>query len=92
MGVPATDSGERKRRISTGQIVVFAFGIIAGGRVFVFAVPKFADYSAIWASMRTLTPLEFWSLMAVMIFNLWTYWIAKPGRADRALACGRRRW
>ncbi len=76
MGVPATDSGERKRRISTGQIVVFAFGIIVVVGIFVFAIPKFADYSAIWASMRTLTPLEFWSLMAVMIFNLWTYWIA----------------
>ena len=76
MAVPATNSSDRKRRISTGQIVAFVFGIIVVIAIFVFAIPKFADYGAIWDAMRTLTPLEFWSLMAVMIFNLWTYWIA----------------
>jgi hypothetical protein len=76
VAVPATERSDRKRRISTGQIVAFVFGIIVVIAIFVFAIPKFADYGAIWDAMRTLTPLEFWSLMAVMIFNLWTYWIA----------------
>jgi hypothetical protein len=26
--------------------------------------------------MRTLTPMEFWSLLAVTLFNLYTYWLA----------------
>jgi uncharacterized protein (TIRG00374 family) len=76
VAVPATESSERKRRVSTGQIVAFVFGIIVVVAIFVFAIPRYADYHAVWEAMRTLTPLEFWSLMAVMIFNLWTYWIA----------------
>jgi uncharacterized protein (TIRG00374 family) len=76
VAVPATENIERKRRVSTGQIVAFVFGIIVVVAIFVFAIPRYADYHAVWQAMRTLTPLEFWSLMAVMIFNLWTYWIA----------------
>jgi uncharacterized protein (TIRG00374 family) len=76
VAVPATETSERKRRVSTGQIVAFVFGIIVVVAIFVFAIPRYADYHAVWQAMRTLTPLEFWSLMAVMIFNLWTYWIA----------------
>jgi uncharacterized protein (TIRG00374 family) len=76
MAAPTTDRIERKHHVSTGQIVAFVFGIIIVVAIFVFAIPKFADYGAIWQSMKTLTPLEFWSLIAVMIFNLWTYWIA----------------
>ena len=44
--------------------------------IFAYAVPKFANYSAVWASVKTLTPLEFWSLFAAMVFNLFTYWLA----------------
>ena len=44
--------------------------------IFVFAVPKFANYGDVFAAMRTLTPLEIWSLFAVMVFNLYTYWLA----------------
>src|SRR4029079_13707499 len=76
MAAPTTDQIERKHHVSTGQIVAFVFGIIIVVAIFVFAIPKFADYGAIWESMKTLTPLELWSLIAVMIFNLWTYWIA----------------
>ncbi|HJX08807.1 MAG TPA: lysylphosphatidylglycerol synthase transmembrane domain-containing protein [Actinomycetota bacterium] len=76
MAAPTTDKIERKHRITTGQIVAFVFGMIVVVGIFVFAIPKFADYGAIWQAMKTLTPLEFWSLIVVMIFNLWTYWIA----------------
>ena len=44
--------------------------------IFVFAIPKFANYGDIWRAMKTLTPLEFWSLVGVMVFNLYTYWLA----------------
>ena len=71
-----TETAERKRRLSTSQIVAFAFGIIVVVAIFVFAIPKYADYGAVWASMKTLTPIEFWSLLAATIFNLYTYWLA----------------
>jgi putative heme transporter len=65
-----------RRRVSAGQIVAFLIGITIMGGIFAFAVPKFADYGEVFAAMRTLTPLEFWSLFAVMVFNLYTYWLA----------------
>ena len=65
-----------RRRLTTGQIVAFAFGVLIVVAIFAFAVPRFADYSAVWAAMKTLTPVEFWSLMAAMVFNLYTYWLA----------------
>src|SRR4051794_21098291 len=76
MAAPASERIERKHKVTTGQIVAFVFGIVVVVGIFVFAIPKFADYGAIWDAMRTLTPLELWSLIAVMVFNLWTYWIA----------------
>jgi uncharacterized protein (TIRG00374 family) len=65
-----------RQRISTGQIIAFAFGVIVVVAIFVFAIPRFADYGEVWAAMKTLTPIEFWSLMAATVFNLYTYWLA----------------
>ncbi|MEP6758917.1 MAG: lysylphosphatidylglycerol synthase transmembrane domain-containing protein [Actinomycetota bacterium] len=65
-----------KKRLSTSQLVAFAFGLIVVVAIFAFAIPRYADYGAVWASMKTLTPLEFWSLLAATIFNLYTYWLA----------------
>ncbi len=65
-----------RRRVSTGQIVGFLIGLAIVIAIFAFAVPKFADYGEVFAAMRTLTPLEFWSLFAAMVFNLYTYWLA----------------
>jgi uncharacterized membrane protein YbhN (UPF0104 family) len=55
---------------------VFAFGMVIVVAIFVFAIPRFADYHEVWAAMKTLTPIEFWSLMAATVFNLYTYWLA----------------
>jgi len=44
--------------------------------IFGFAIPKVADYGAVWAAMKTMTPLELASLFAAMVFNLFTYWWA----------------
>jgi uncharacterized protein (TIRG00374 family) len=71
-----TGEAEPKRRLSTSQLVAFVFGLIVVVAIFVFAIPKYADYGAVWESMKTLTPLEFWSLLAATIFNLYTYWLA----------------
>lgn len=69
-------TAQPRRRVSVGQIVAFLIGIAVMVGIFVFAVPKFANYGDVFAAIRTLTPLEFWSLFAVMVFNLYTYWLA----------------
>ena len=73
---PGTTTGTKKKRITPGQIVAFVFGMVIVVLIFVVAIPKFADYGDVWNAMKTLTPIEFWSLMAAMIFNLYTYWLA----------------
>ncbi len=44
--------------------------------IFWWAIPKFADYRDVWAAIKTLTPIETWSLVAATAFNLLTYWWA----------------
>jgi putative heme transporter len=56
--------------------VVFAFGVLIVVAIFAFAIPRFADYHEVWAAMKTLTPIELWSLIAATVFNLYTYWLA----------------
>jgi uncharacterized protein (TIRG00374 family) len=62
---------KRNRRI-LGAIASLV--IVVG--IFVYAIPRIADYSAVWKTIIALTAVELWSLVAAMIFNLVTYWLA----------------
>jgi len=66
----------QKRKYGPKQIALFVAGILIVIGIFAFAVPKFANYREVWAALKTLTPLETTSLVAAMIFNLFTYWMA----------------
>ena len=44
--------------------------------IFAYAIPRIADYSAVWATISDLTPLELSTLLAATVFNLFTYWLA----------------
>jgi uncharacterized protein (TIRG00374 family) len=61
--------------------IVLSVVIVVG--IFAYAIPKFADYSKVWAAAKTMTPLEYASLIVVTLFNLITYWwqqmAAMPG-------------
>jgi putative heme transporter len=59
------------RRIVSGLI---SLAIVVG--IFVFAIPKVADYGAVWKAFESLTSLELAGLVAAMIFNMVTYWWA----------------
>ncbi|HEY2803775.1 MAG TPA: lysylphosphatidylglycerol synthase transmembrane domain-containing protein [Actinomycetota bacterium] len=72
----AAEAAPRRRKIGTKQILTFVVGIVIVVGIFWFAIPRFADYSAVWHALRTLTPLESWSLLAATVFNLFTYWLA----------------
>jgi putative heme transporter len=67
----ATARRKRNRRI-LGAIASLV--IVVG--IFVYAIPRIADYSAVWKTITALTAVELWSLVAAMVFNLVTYWLA----------------
>jgi putative heme transporter len=70
---PAKSPGghSTRRRVISGLI-----SLVVVVAIFVYAIPRIADYGEVWKTISTLTPLEFWSLVAAMIFNLFTYWLA----------------
>src|SRR6266496_4387106 len=69
-------SSERRRSLNWKRILglVVSVAIVVG--IFAWAIPKFADYNAVLDALGTLTPIEFWTLFAAMVFNLITYWWA----------------
>ncbi len=75
-GAEAVTAEPARRRFSGKQIASFVFGLVIVAGIFVYAIPKFADYGAVWRAMQTLTPIEWASLVAATIFNLFTYWLA----------------
>ena len=61
-----------KRKIGAKQIVAFVFGIVIVIAIFVYAIPKFADYGDVWNAMKTLTPIEWASLLlAAIVVAVW---------------------
>ncbi len=74
-GSAAPEEQQRKRTNVKKILGVVASVIIVVG-IFAFAIPKFADYSEVWTAVKDMTPLEIGSLLAAMVFNLFTYWWA----------------
>jgi putative heme transporter len=70
-----SDVGERSGR-NVWRYVSFAVSMLIVVGIFVFAIPKFADYAEVWKAIASLTPIEMGSLIAATIFNLFTYWWA----------------
>lgn len=53
----------------------FALSIAIALLLFVLVLPKVADLSEVWAAIASLTLLESVSLVAVTLWNLFTYWL-----------------
>jgi putative heme transporter len=74
------NTGRSKR---TRRIVGVLISLVIVVAIFVYAIPQIADYSAVWATISALTPIEVSSLVGAMMFNLVTYWLlnmaALPG-------------
>jgi putative heme transporter len=73
---PHEDRQEGARRSPLRRILSAAISLVIVAAIFVYAIPRFADYSAVWATITTLTPIEFTTLFLAMVFNLFTYWFA----------------
>jgi uncharacterized protein (TIRG00374 family) len=80
-GVASPRNAGRSKR--TRRIVGVLISLVIVVAIFVYAIPQIADYSAVWATISSLTPVELWSLVGAMVFNLVTYWLlnmaALPG-------------
>src|SRR6202795_3000106 len=72
-GEAAPASSSRKRLM---RLLGLAASLVIVAAIFVYAVPRFASYSDVWDSLKTLTLIEVLSLFAAMIFNLFTYCLA----------------
>jgi putative heme transporter len=69
--------GEQTRKpLGWKRIVGYVISVAIVVAIFWWAIPKFADYRDVWAAIKTLTPIETWSLVAATGFNLVTYWWA----------------
>jgi putative heme transporter len=67
---------ERRRVLSWQRVVGYVISVLIVVAIFWWAIPRFANYRDVWAAMKTLTPIEAWSLVAATVFNLVTYWWA----------------
>src|SRR5204862_7994705 len=63
-------------RFTWKRVVGYVISVAIVVAIFAWAIPKYADYHDVASAIGTLTPLELWSLVAVTIFNLVTYWWA----------------
>jgi uncharacterized membrane protein YbhN (UPF0104 family) len=61
----------RKRAITAIQVVV-SLAIVAA--VFLYALPKIADYSKVGAAISKLSVSQFLILLGITFFNIFTYW------------------
>jgi uncharacterized protein (TIRG00374 family) len=73
---PEAASAPRRRASTAKRLIQAGVSLVIVVGIFAYAIPRFADYSAVWATIRDLTTLEIWSLVAATIFNLFTYWLA----------------
>jgi uncharacterized membrane protein YbhN (UPF0104 family) len=60
-----------RRRVISGAV-----SLVLVVAIFVYAIPKIADYGEVWTTITSMTGLETGTLVVAMIFNLFTYWFA----------------
>jgi uncharacterized protein (TIRG00374 family) len=73
----SAQAGEQTRKpLGWKRIVGYVISVLIVIGIFWWAIPKYANYRDVWAAMKTLTPIETWSLVAATGFNLLTYWWA----------------
>jgi len=87
----STDPAEQKPKTAVWKRVLqaaFSLAIVVG--IFVGVMPLIADYGDVFDTIKAMTGLEIWSLVAFGLWNLATYWFvltaALPGLRLREAA------
>jgi uncharacterized membrane protein YbhN (UPF0104 family) len=80
---PSESTPAKARRQRVKRVVQALISLVIVVAIFAFAIPKIADYGAVWKAFTSMTLLELSTLVAAMVFNLVTYWwqvvAAMPG-------------
>lgn len=71
----ATDKAAARRKRNR-RILGEVASLVIVVAILAYAIPRIADYSAVWKTISALTAVELWSLVAAMVLNLFTYWLA----------------
>ncbi|MEA2447464.1 MAG: putative heme transporter [Actinomycetota bacterium] len=66
---PAPKKDERAKKLIQGVV-----SLLLIGAVFFYALPKIADFSEVWGSIRAMSPLEIGTLIFAALWNIITYW------------------
>jgi uncharacterized membrane protein YbhN (UPF0104 family) len=69
-------TSEHRRRPLVRRTLQLLVSLVIVVGIFIFAIPRIADYTDVWSTIRDLTPIELSSLFVAMVFNLFTYWLA----------------
>jgi len=70
-----TEAGGRDRRKLVWRVVQVMVSVAIVGGIFLYAIPKIADYDAVAEALGAMTWLELATLVGAMLFNLYTYWL-----------------
>jgi uncharacterized membrane protein YbhN (UPF0104 family) len=72
--IVTSETPARPHRKLAWRIAQILFSIALTVGIFVYAIPKLADYSAAWQAITRMTWLTLAVLVGAMVFNLITYW------------------
>ncbi len=79
----ALSNGRKRRRKRMWRVVQIVVSAVLVVGIFAYAIPRVADYRAVWRALTDMTWLELTSLVVAMVFNLFTYWwqnmVSVPG-------------
>src|SRR4051812_25390669 len=74
---------KRKKKTGKGRIIAIVVSVVVIAGVFVFALPRIANYHDVWEVVKGLSPAWMAALGVSVVFNLATYgppWVAAlPG-------------
>jgi putative heme transporter len=63
-----------KRKLPLRRVLQIVISVAVIAAVFVYALPRFADYSEVWAAITAMTPIELLTLSVAALWNLISYW------------------
>jgi uncharacterized membrane protein YbhN (UPF0104 family) len=69
-----TNPSRSPRRRRSVRVIQIAISLAVVAAVFLYALPKIADYSKVWAAINSLTWTQILVLLAITFFNIFTYW------------------
>lgn len=69
-----SEGSERAGTKRTRRIAQIAVSVALVVGIFAFAIPKLADYSAVWTAITHMTWVQIATLVFAMVGSLFTYW------------------